>query len=325
MKEQTKAIKSEGYNSLLKDIKSILQKGLTKAYKAVDNIKVQTYWQVGERVVRDELQHKERADYGKNIIKNLSNDLKIDRRLFYRVVRFYRIYPIVVTVSPQLSWSHYEILIEIKNKEIRRFYENSSIRDSWSVRELKKRLKNKEHQKARKKGKIIINLRKQIPIAEEIFKDSYDFKFLDLKKDYKEEDLKNELINKLGKFLQELGSDFFIGRREVPILIEGNYDKVDLELFHSGLLCYILVEIKIEKFRHSHVSQMYSYLNWYKENKLQEGQRNPVGLIICKTKEEETVHYALGDLKKEIFVAQYKTKLPSEQEIKSKLIEAEKK
>ena len=104
MKKQIKAIKIEGYSSLLKDIKSILQKGLTKAYKAVDNIKVQTYWQVGERVVREELQHKDRADYGKKIIKNLSNDLKIDRRLFYRVVRFYRIYPIVVTVSPQLSW-----------------------------------------------------------------------------------------------------------------------------------------------------------------------------------------------------------------------------
>jgi len=320
-----KAIKLEPYNNLLKDIKSILQKGLTKAYKAVDNIKVQTYWQVGERVVRKELQHKDRADYGKKIIKNLSNDLKIDRRLFYRVVRFYRIYPIVVTVSPQLSWSHYEVLIGIKNKEIRRFYENSSIRNSWSVRELKKRLKNKEHQKARKKGKIIINLQKQIPMAEEVFKDSYDFKFLDLKQGYKEEDLKDELINKLGKFLQELGSDFFIGRREAPVLIGGNYDKVDLELFHSGLLCYILVEIKTEKFKHSHVSQMYSYLNWYKENKGHPNQNSPIGLIICKTKDEETIHYALGDLKKEIFVAEYKTKLPSEQEIKSKLIEGEKK
>ena len=324
MKKQIKAIKIEGYSSLLKDIKSILQKGLTKAYKAVDNIKVQTYWQVGERVVREELEHKDRADYGKKIIKNLSNDLKIDRRLFYRVVRFYRIYPIVVTVSPQLSWSHYEVLIGIKNKETRRFYENSSIRNSWSVRELKKMLKNKEHQKERKKGEIIINSQKQIPMAEEVFKDSYDFKFLDLKQGYKEENLKEELINKLGKFLQELGSEFFIGRREAPVLIGGNYDKVDLELFHSGLLCYILVEIKTEKFKHSHVSQMYSYLNWYKENKLQEGQRSPIGLIICKTKEEETVHYALGDLKKEIFVAQYKTKLPSEQEIKSKLIELKK-
>ena len=88
-------------------------------------IRVQTYWQIGERIVREELQHKERADYSKKIIKNLSNDLKIDRRLFYRVVRFYRIYPIVVTVSPQLSWSHYEVLIGIKNKETRRFYENS--------------------------------------------------------------------------------------------------------------------------------------------------------------------------------------------------------
>ncbi len=103
------------------------------------------------------------------------------------------------------------------------------------------------------------------------------------------------------------------------MLVEGNYDKVDLELFHSGLLCYILVEIKTEKFKHSHVSQMYSYLNWYKENKCSPKQNKPIGLIICKTKEKETVHYALGDLKKEIFVAQYKTRLPSQSEIRYRL------
>ncbi len=120
---------------------------------------------------------------------------------------------------------------------------------------------------------------------------------------------------KLEKFIQELGPDFFIGRREVPILISGNYDKVDLELFHAGLLCYILVEIKTEQFQHKHVSQMYSYLNWYKQHKMQERQRPPIGLIICKTKDDETVHYALGDLKKEIFVAEYKTKLPPKEKI----------
>ena len=95
----------------------------------------------------------------------------------------------------------------------------------------------------------------------------------------------------------------------------------DKSLFHAGLLCYILVEIKTEQFKHAHMSQMYSYLNWYKEHKWQEGQKQPIGLIICKTKDEETVHYALGDLKKEIFVAEYKVKLPGEEEIKRYLYE----
>ena len=81
-------IKVKGYNNLLNDIKSILQKGITKAYKAVDNIKVQTYWQIGERVVREELEYGERADYGRKIIIKLVKDLKIDRRLFYRIVKF---------------------------------------------------------------------------------------------------------------------------------------------------------------------------------------------------------------------------------------------
>ncbi len=141
--ESNRYLALDGYSQLLKDIKSILQQGLSKAYKAVDNLKVQTYWQIGERVVREELEHKERADYGQRILDNLSKDLRLDRRLFYRIVRFYRLYPIVVTVSPQLSWSHYEALIGIEAVHIRQFYENASIRNSWSVRELKSSLVNK--------------------------------------------------------------------------------------------------------------------------------------------------------------------------------------
>jgi len=319
MKQTKNIAKLEGYNNLLNDIRSILQKSLGKAYKAVDNIKVQTYWQIGERVVREELKYRERASYGRKIITRLSEDLKIDRRLFYRIVKFYRLYPIVVTVSPQLSWSHYEVLINIENGEIRKFYEFQSIQARWSVRELKNRIDSKEFERTKKKSEIVVRFQKQLPAPEDVFKDTYNFDFLELKQDFKEKDLKDALLSRFEAFIKELGSDFFIGRREVPVLIGGNYDKVDLELFHAGLLCYILVEIKIEEFKHCHVSQMYSYLNWYKENKWREGQRLPVGLVICKSKDEETVHYALGDLRKEIFVSEYKIKLPSEKEIINKM------
>jgi len=319
MKQAKNISKLKGYNNLLNDIKSILQKGLNKAYKAVDNIKVQTYWQIGERVIREELTYKTTADYGKRVIDNLADDIGFSRDELYRIVQFYRTYPIVVTVSRQLSWSHYVELIKFKEEEERKFYEIQSIQNSWSVRELRRRINSKEFERAKKKGEIVVRFQKQLPLPEDVFKDSYDFDFLDLKQDFKEKDLKDALLSKFEAFIKELGSDFFIGRREVPVLIGGNYDKVDLELFHAGLMCYVLVEIKTEEFKHSHVSQMYSYLNWYKENKWQKGQRLPIGLIICKSKDEETVHYALGDLRKEIFVSEYKVRLPSEKEIIHKL------
>lgn len=325
MKKQIKAAKLEGYNQVLTDIRFLLDKAKVQAYKAVDNIRVQTYWQIGERIIREELQHKERADYGEKLIESLARDIGFGKVNLHYMVRFYKTYPIIQTVSEQLSWSHYVELIYLNEKQERDFYENQSITSRWSVRKLRDEISNKLYHRVKKEGKLITTTQTaKVPKAEEIFKDAYNFEFLELKPIYKEADLKNALIRKLEKFLQELGEDFFIGRREVPILISGNYDKVDLELFHAKLLCYILVEIKTEKFRHSHVSQMYSYLNWYKENKLQQGQRDPIGLIICKTKDYETVHYALGSLKKDIFVAEYKTKLPSEEEIKSKLKDVEK-
>jgi len=309
------------YPELLNDLKSLLTKAKYQAYKAVDNLRVQTYWQIGERIFREELQHHDRADYGKYLIENLAKDLGFSRRLIYEIVLFYKEYPIVHTLYAQLSWNHYRVLTRINKKE-RDFYEQQIIRECWSVRQLRKELKNNLYQRISKKGGLTIKKKLSLkPIQpEEVFKDTYHFDFLDLKKNYHEKDFKDALIKKLEKLLQELGPDFFVGRREVPILIDGNYDKIDLELFHAGLLCYILVEVKTEPFKHSHVSQMYSYLNWYKQNKQQKGQNSPIGLIICKTKEGETVHYALGDLKREIFVAEYKTKLPSKEKIK-KLIQ----
>ncbi|MBI2128642.1 DUF1016 domain-containing protein [Candidatus Woesearchaeota archaeon] len=319
--KKTDLSKIEEYDQVLKDIRFLLDKAKAQAYKAVDNVRVQTYWQIGERIVREELQHKERADYGQYLLDNLAHDLGFSRRLMFEIVQFYRTYPIVQTVSAQLSWSHIVELIKLAKKEERDFYGQQIIQNGWSVRIVHQEIKKKLYQKASQKGTLAI--KKRLPLKtiepEQIFKEVYHFNFLSLDENSKETEFKDALLNKFEKLLQELGSDFFIGRREVPILIAGNYDKIDLELFHAGLLCYILVEIKTEEFKHSHVSQMYSYLNWYKENKLKNGQRLPIGLIICKTKDDETVHYALGGLKKEIFVAEYKIKLPSEQEIKSKL------
>jgi hypothetical protein len=116
--------RDKDYQNLLAELKSILAQGQYQAYKAVDNIKVQTYWQLGERIVREELKHKERADYGKYLIGNLTVDLGIGRRLLYEITKFYRVYPIVHALRAQLSWTHYRSLNEIESEEARTFYEN---------------------------------------------------------------------------------------------------------------------------------------------------------------------------------------------------------
>ena len=106
------------YQHLVQDLKSILDKGLSKAYKAVDNIKVQTYWQIGERIVREELKYKNRAEYGKALVENLAVDLGFKKRRLHEIVQFYNIYPIVRTVSAQLGWSHYLDLIKMKKEKM---------------------------------------------------------------------------------------------------------------------------------------------------------------------------------------------------------------
>lgn len=116
----------EGYGSILDDIRSLLEKAQYRANKAIDNLRVQTYWQIGERIGRGELEHKERADYGKRLIERLAKDLNIGRRLLFEIVQFYRAYPIVHTLRAQLNWTHYRTLMRVIEMEKRDLKQRSS-------------------------------------------------------------------------------------------------------------------------------------------------------------------------------------------------------
>lgn len=308
----------EGYVQLLEDIKSILQKGLYRAYKAVDNIRVQTYWQVGERIVREELKHKNRADYGQKIIKKLARDLIISERNLYNIIEFYRTYPILQTVSAELSWSHYIELLGITSREERNFYEINAIRNNWGIRELRKRIKNKECEEVKKTGQLVVRLPPQLPAPEDVFKDVYHWDFLELEKNHKEKQLEKALLDNIQRILLEFGQGFAFMGSQQKILIAGQWHKVDLVFYHRLLKCVIIIELKTEKFKPEFIGQINNYLTYFRENKL-EGERDPIGLIICKEKDREEVYYALGKLKEDIFVAEYKIYLPTEEEIKERL------
>lgn len=308
---------TQEYKSLLQELRDILAKGHYAAYRAIDNIRVQTYWQMGERIVREELKHKERADYGEYLIVNLAEDLEMHRRHLYRIVRFYRLYEIVATVSPQLSWSHYYELVDIDDDQKRGFYQNKAIINSWSVRELRQQIRNKLFENTPKK-EIETTFKTTLPAVRthEVFKDTYDFDFIELEHKEGEKALEDKILGDFEKFLRELGEDFAILGRQVPIKIDNQTHYIDLVLYHIGIPCRVLVDLKIGKLDSRDIGQMNKYIGYYRRNKQYEHEKDTIGLIICKEAGREEVVYALDGLEKKIFIAKYKVKLPSEERIK---------
>jgi len=306
----------ESYSSLLADIRALIKQAQGRAYQAVDNIRVQTYWQIGERIVRASLEHQDRAEYGQEVIKRLAVDLEISERNLYNAVAFYRAYPILQTVSAELSWSHYVELTQLNVREERRFYEVQAIRGRWSVRELRKNILSDLYQQAKVSGELVTTMPLELPFPSEAFKDVYQWDFLKLKPSYTERELEDALIASVERLLLELGPDFYLGGRQQKMIIDGQIHTVDLEFYHRGLQCIVLVDLKRGPFKSDYVGQMNKYLNYYKENKRYEWEKPPIGLIICEHKGVEEVRYALGDLEEKIFVAEYKLRLPKEEEIK---------
>jgi predicted nuclease of restriction endonuclease-like (RecB) superfamily len=308
----------DDYQGLLHELKGIIVKGQYQAYKAIDNIKVQTYWQIGERIIREELKNEDRAEYGKYLINQLSVDLGIEHKLLYRIVKFYRVYPIVVTLSRQLSWSHYVELIELSDDNERGFYENKIINNSWSVRELRNNIENHLYQKTddKEKEKILKTKLTAIVDLKKIFKPDYDFNFLEIAPSHLEKELEDRILLNIENFLKELGDDFMFLGRQVPILIDNEKHYIDLILYHRGIPCVVLADLKATKLDSRDIGQMNKYIGYYRHNRQYIYENDTIGLIICKEVGREEVIYALDGLEEKIFVSLYKTKLPSEEQIK---------
>lgn len=311
----------EGYNEILRDIRSLLEKATYQAYKAVDNLRVQTYWQIGERIARGELEHRDKPEYGEKLLKRLAKDLNIAWRNIYNALLFYKTYPILQTVSAKLSWSHYVELIAMQDSEERKFWESRIVQNNWSVRELRKQINNNLYSRALKENKLVtVTPLPVMPILpEKVFKHTYNFDFLQLPKGHSERQLEKGLLVNVEQLLLEFGSDFSLAGKQRKIMIDQEIHTIDLEFYHRGIPCVILVDLKIGKFKSEYVGQMNKYLNYYRENKMYSWEKPPVGLIICEYKGKEEVHYALGGLENKIFVAEYKAKLPSEEEIEKRV------
>jgi predicted nuclease of restriction endonuclease-like (RecB) superfamily len=218
-----------------------------------------------------------------------------------------------------LPWSHYVRLLSVKNEQARRFYEAEALRCGWSVRQLQRQINYQFYERtALSRNKAAMLKKGEIPLAEDIvtpeeeIKDPYVLEFLNLKDEYSESDLEEALIRHLETFLLELGGDFcFIGRQK-RLRIGNTWYRVDLIFFHRHLRCLVVIDLKMGEFTHADAGQMHLYLNYVRENWMNEGENPPVGLILCSEKDEAVVRYALEGMPNKILASQYKMTLPDE-------------
>jgi predicted nuclease of restriction endonuclease-like (RecB) superfamily len=302
-------------------------------------------------IVENEQQGKERAEYGKSVLKELSQKLTDEfgkgysLRNLEQMRKFFLVYSKTQTLSAKsedeksaslmrksesplkLSWSHYLHLIKIDNEEERNFYEIESANNNWSVRELERQYdsslyerlvlsRDKEAVKElSKKGQLIIK-------PSDTIKEPYILDFLGLegKDKYTESDLKTAIINKLEHFLIELGKGFLFVGRQQRITIEDEHFHVDLVFYNRLLQCFVLIDLKMGKLKHKDLGQMQMYVNYYDEFKKTNEENPTIGIVLCKRKNETLVRITLPKENQQIFASKYQTVLPSKEQLK-KLIE----
>jgi len=329
-----KIVKENSYSKLLTDIGDLLTRGRKSAEQRINTILVETYWRIGYRIVEFEQKGHEKAEYGSNLLTQLSKDLKLkygkgfSKSNIYLMRLFYLKYEKFQTVSGKLGWSKYCELLAIDDDLARSFYEKQCINENWSVRELKRQINSSlfERVALSKDKKGVLKLAEKGSIVEkpkDLIKDPYVFEFLNLpeRDRYSEKDLENQLVEKLGHFLLELGKGFaFIGQ-QYRITLNNTHYYVDLVFYHRILKCFVLIDLKRGKVDHQDIGQMNLYLNYFKNEENTEGDGEPVGLVLAAAKDEILVKYAIGSISNQLFVSKYQMYLPEKELLEQELRE----
>lgn len=356
------------FDKLVSTISGIHESLANQAAKAVNISLTLRNWLIGFHIAEYELHGEDRADYGQKLFSELAKELQsVDvsnsrKRQLYYYLSFYRTYPqIVRTLSAQLkgllpasmirpkkvrtpsaqfqadpqslikqlSYSHFELLVEIDDEAKRAFYEHECIQGNWSVRELKRQIDSLYYErtglsKNKAKLKKLVHSKTERASAAMTVRDPYIFEFLGLKPKevVSESHLEDALLDKLQDFLLELGHGFCFEARQKRILIGGEHFFVDLVFYHRILKCHVLIEMKLDDFKHEHLGQLNTYVNWYRQHEMPEGDNPPLGILLCTRKNHALVEYALAGMDNKLFVKKYKLELPKKKEIE-KFLEAE--
>ena len=320
------------YHSLVTSLGVLLERAREKAYQQVNQILVETYWELGKRIVEFEQQGKERAKYGGKLLNRLSVDLTslygrgFSQDNLEKMRRFYLTFPNSATLSRKFSWSHYCLLFRIDNELARDFYRLEAERECWSVRELDRQINSLLFERIAlskdKKGVLELARKGQIVLkASDLVKDPYIFEFLGLEEfpRYSETILEERMITHLKQFLLELGKGFTFVARQQRMSIEDEHYYIDLVFYNRILRCFVLMELKIGKLTHQDLGQLQMYVNYYDREVKQPEENQTIGILLCADKKDAIVRYTLPENVKNIFASKYKIYLPNKKELEERL------
>ena len=316
------------------EISSLLKEARKSIVSNINTTMTKTYFLIGKRIVEEEQNGNERAEYGEKLIKNLSKKLTeefgkgFSKRNLWQMKQFYLAYSKVQTVSAQfkLSWSHYLILMRMENIEERNFYEIESIQNNWSLRELRRQIDSALYERLvlsrdKEKVKELAFKGQVIEKPEDVVKDPYILEFLGLEEqnNYSENKLETEIINNLEKFLLELGKGFTFVGRQVRFIFDEKHFRVDLVFYNRILKCFVLIDLKIGEVTHQDLGQMQMYVNYYDRYVRLPDENKSIGIIICREKNDTLVRLTLPEDNNQIFASKYMTVLPTKEEFKKVL------
>lgn len=347
--------------SLFKKVANLIEQARVRVATAMNVAEVYTKYQIGQYIVEEEQSGKVRAEYGKKVLKGLSErltarfsdgwsieTLTLCRKFFCVYSNFVNtVYEIDAPASRKvendrqcisnlkdsvcqmpeftLSWSHYQVLMRIKNADERRFYEIEATSGNWSVRELQRQYGSSLYERlalSRDKESVarLARVGNVVEKPEDVIKNPVTLEFIGLKPDasYSETNLESAIIGKMQEFLLELGKGFLFEARQKRFSFDEDDYYVDLVLYNRLLQCYVLVDLKIDKLTHQDLGQMQMYVNYYDRYVKQDFEKPTIGIVLCKEKKDALVKLTLPK-DANIYASAYELYLPDKKLLQAKV------
>ena len=321
--------------SLIQDLRQIVEQARVHVAATVNSELTLMYWHIGDRINREVLGN-ERAEYGKQIVATVVQQLQaeygtkgFEERTIRRMMKFATIFPdiqIVSTLLSKLSWSHFLIVMPIKDELQREFYITMAAAERWSVRTLQSKIDGMLYERTAISGKPDEMIKQELSQLRDdnvlspdlVFKSPYFLEFTGLKGMYSEKSLEDSLVAHLEQFILELGNGFSFIERQKRMIIDGEDFYLDLLFYHRRLHRLIAIDLKLGKFKAQYKGQMELYLRWLEANEVESGEESPLGLLLCTEGGEEQIELLQLD-KSGINVAQYMTELPPKEVLQKQL------
>ena len=323
-------------NEFISEVESFIEKSVNAANSAVSSIVVVTYWNVGRMIVEEEQNGKSRAEYGKQIIQQLSERLtrKYGNNYSKRNLQYYRKFyqcfndlEIVNTCVHNLNWSHFRRLLSVTSDDARIWYTKEACEQMWSVRTLDRNIATQYYERlllSPKKDAVIAEMKSKTASYKdskfELIKNPVIAEFLGFQNnDYSESQLESAILTHIRDFLMELGKGFAFVARQQHIVTESEDYFIELVFYNIELKCYVLIDLKLGKITHQDVGQMDMYIRMYDELKKKEDDNPTIGIVLCSKTDEDIAKYSILHDSNQIFMAKYMPYMPTQEELKNEI------